>query len=192
MVETMGNQRLAAGKAHFRMTSKGGVHFVSGVPAKYCDLFTFDDNHVVVLRPGVTPEMALSAIRRGREGKKTVSRINNLFPDEVTGIFREGAVQRVLVNRYERDRRGRQKCIDKYGAECCICGFSFREKYGNEFDQLIHVHHLRPLSEIGGEYRLDPTKDLRPVCPNCHTVLHRRIPAYSIKEVSSLVRRNKT
>jgi predicted HNH restriction endonuclease len=39
------------------------------------------------------------------------------------------------------------------------------------------------LSEIGGEYIVDPVADLRPVCPNCHAVLHRRIPAYSIEEV---------
>ncbi len=33
----------------------------------------------------------------------------------------------------------------------------------------IHVHHLKPLSEVGYEYRVDPIRDLRPVCPNCPT-----------------------
>jgi|ERR1700734_3962751 len=47
----------------------------------------------------------------------------------------------------------------------------------------IHVHHLRQLSDIRKEYLVDPIKDLRPVCPNCHAVLHLRNPAYSIEDV---------
>ena len=39
------------------------------------------------------------------------------------------------------------------------------------------------ISEECREYTVDPVKDLRPVCPNCHAVLHRRIPAFSIEEV---------
>jgi predicted HNH restriction endonuclease len=186
----MGNQRLAAGKAHFRMTSQGGVHFVPGTPAKYSDLFTFDDRGVVVLRPGVTVSTALATIQRSRPYKPPASNITNLFPDEVQGTFREGAVQQVTVNVYERDRRARLQCIQKYGSKCCICGLSFGEKYGDEFDGLIHVHHLRPLSKIGKEYVVDPIRDLRPVCPNCHMVVHRRDPAYGIEEVRSFLHLN--
>jgi hypothetical protein len=39
---------------------------------------------------------------------------------------------------------------------------------------VIHVHHLRPQSSIGKRYRVNPIADLRPVCPNCHMVLHLR------------------
>jgi hypothetical protein len=51
---------------------------------------------------------------------------------------------------------------------------------------------LRPLAEIGKQYKVDPIADLRPVCPNCHAVLHTRIPAYSIQEVRALIRRGKS
>ena len=114
----------------------------------------------------------------------------HLFPDEVTEDIpiREGALHRVTVNAYERDASAREKCIAHYGTSCSICGFSFGEAYGRDAEGFIHVHHLQPLSEIGAEYTVDPIKDLRPVCPNCHAVLHIRKPAFSIEEVRSLLR----
>ena len=47
----------------------------------------------------------------------------------------------------------------------------------------IHVHHLKPLSDIGGEYQVDPVKDLRPVCANCHAMIHSKKPAYTLEEI---------
>jgi 5-methylcytosine-specific restriction protein A len=107
------------------------------------------------------------------------------FPDEVRdGIeFREGSVRRVLVNAYERDPRARRQCIAKYGNHCSICKLSFAERYGKAAQGFIHVYHLRQLSEIREDYAVDPERDLRPVCPNCHAVLHRRNPPYTIEEV---------
>jgi putative restriction endonuclease len=115
----------------------------------------------------------------------------SLFPDEVLqgqALF-EGSVCRINVNAYERNSEARRRCIAAHGTTCCICGFNFGAIYGEVFEGFIHVHHLRPLSEVGGEYSVDPIEDLRPVCPNCHAVLHRRIPAYTIEEVRSFLRR---
>ncbi len=113
-----------------------------------------------------------------------------LLPEEIaatTGLV-EGAVCRISVNAYERSPEARRLCIERHGTNCCICQFNFGAGYGEVAEGYIHVHHLRPLSEIGGEYVVDPVEDLRPVCPNCHAVLHRRIPVYSIEEVQSFLR----
>jgi len=112
------------------------------------------------------------------------------LPDELdpTISVREGTRYQVTVNAYERNPNARRLCIKKYGTSCCICGLSFRAVYGKVADGLIHVHHLRPLSEIGDEYVVDPVADLRPVCPNCHAVLHRRTPPYSIEEAQLFLR----
>lgn len=59
--------------------------------------------------------------------------------------------------------------------------------YGPEFAGFIHVHHLRPLSGIGGGYVVDPVEDLRPVCPNCHAVIHHGGRLRSIEEVRHLL-----
>jgi 5-methylcytosine-specific restriction protein A len=59
--------------------------------------------------------------------------------------------------------------------------------YGERGEAYIHVHHLRPLAEIGQSYELDPVADLRPVCPNCHAMIHRTSPPMSIDDLRRLV-----
>jgi predicted HNH restriction endonuclease len=39
-------------------------------------------------------------------------------------------------------------------------------------EKYIQVHHLVLLASIGQEYRIDPIKDLLPVCANCLAVIH--------------------
>ncbi len=113
-----------------------------------------------------------------------------MLPEEIpdpTGLT-EGAVRRITVNAYEREPAARRQCIAAHGTNCSICEMSFGEAYGPEAEGYIHVHHLRPLSEIGGEYTVDPVKDLRPVCPNCHAVLHLGGRCRSIEEVREMLR----
>ena len=112
------------------------------------------------------------------------------FPDEVDSVqtFREGAVRQVSVNAYEREPKARQKCIDYHGSSCSICGFDFGRAFGQLGKGFIHVHHLRPLSEIAEEYEIDPIKDLRPVCPNCHAMIHRSSPPLSLEQIKMLLK----
>lgn len=46
--------------------------------------------------------------------------------------------------------------------------------YGEVGKGFIHVHHIVPLHELGGTYKVDYKKDLVPVCPNCHAMLHKK------------------
>ena len=112
------------------------------------------------------------------------------LPEEITTpqVFYEGAKQTIVVNKYERNEKARRKCIDYHGAKCCVCCFSFERVYGSVGRDFIHVHHLVKLSQIGGEYEVDPVKDLCPVCPNCHAIIHRKEPHYSIEEVKEMMR----
>lgn len=80
------------------------------------------------------------------------------IPEELdsTRSFQEGARLQVLVNAYERNPEARRQCIKAHGTACCICGFIFGAVYGPEAEGYIHIHHIKPLSEIGGEYVVDP------------------------------------
>jgi hypothetical protein len=106
------------------------------------------------------------------------------LPDEVRGrgIY-EGAQQQVYVNRYERSPKARRACIKYYGHRCMVCETDFEQAYGPIGRGYIHVHHTVPLSDIGARYKVGPVRDLRPVCPNCHAMLHREEPALSIREL---------
>lgn len=119
--------------------------------------------------------------------------VSAFLPEEVSepAEMTEGAVSRISVNAYERNPVARRSCIAHHGCKCCICGFDFGKVYGEAGEGYIHVHHLRALSEIGREYTVDPINDLLPVCPNCHAILHRRVPVYSVDEVRSFVKQSR-
>ncbi|MEL4454844.1 HNH endonuclease [Lutimonas vermicola] len=117
--------------------------------------------------------------------------INTLLPDEVNddvqNSYSEGTKMTVLVNKYERNTKARDECIDHYGAFCSACEFDFSDEYGDIGKGFIHVHHIKPISEIGESYEVDPINDLIPVCPNCHAMIHKRKPPYSIKEIKGIL-----
>lgn len=95
----------------------------------------------------------------------------------------EGATQRAELTSYERSREARKQCIKHYGVKCVVCGIDFGRVYGKMAQGFIHVHHLKSLSANGTQHEIDPIQDLRPVCPNCHAVLHMQMPPFSIAEV---------
>lgn len=112
--------------------------------------------------------------------------------EEVVGLnetFFEGSVSKVMVNRYERDVRARQKCIDYYGLDCKVCAVNFELLYGDLGRGFIHVHHKKELNSIGYGYEVDPIEDLVPVCPNCHAMLHKRIPAFTVEELMEVLKK---
>ena len=42
--------------------------------------------------------------------------------------------------------------------------------------EYIEVHHCIPIAQraVSGPYELDPVRDLRPLCANCHRMVHRK------------------
>lgn len=66
---------------------------------------------------------------------------------------------------------------------------TFEKFYGAEFKEIIEVHHIVPVSQIGEAYVVDPIKDLIPVCPNCHAVLHsKKNSVYASEELHALLK----
>jgi predicted HNH restriction endonuclease len=86
----------------------------------------------------------------------------------------EGARIPIWVERIERDRAARLKCIRHHGAWCHVCEIDFEKVYGRIGRGFIHVHHLKQLSAVRNPKRTDPINDLIPLCPNCHAMIHRK------------------
>lgn len=119
----------------------------------------------------------------------TKRKVDTYCSEEVTsadGPFIEGATRSVRVNAYERNAKARTACLHHYGTACVICEMEFASEYGPEAEGYIHVHHLKPLSGLKKSYEVDPVRDLRPVCPNCHAMLHRGGITRSIEEVKAM------
>ncbi|WP_080271768.1 HNH endonuclease [Pseudomonas syringae] len=108
-----------------------------------------------------------------------------LFPDELPPgpPYVEGAIRRITINSYERNEKAREECLSKHGYDCAVCAMNFEELYGEIGKKFIHVHHKKPLATIREEYQLNARKDLVPVCPNCHAMLHTSNPPLSVSEL---------
>ena len=101
--------------------------------------------------------------------------------------YPEGATCNIKVNRYERDRRNRAAAISIHGSSCKGCGMNFGSVYGEIAEGFIEVHHITPVSQIGADYRVEPARDLVPLCSNCHVVIHRRQPPLDIEELRAII-----
>lgn len=114
--------------------------------------------------------------------KQSASKYEPL-PRESLERISEGKAKLVTITTYDRSPFARQQCIDHYGLSCVICDFNFENKYGQIGKGFIHVHHLRQVADVRGEHEINPVKDLRPVCANCHAMLHKKRPAYGIEDI---------
>jgi hypothetical protein len=109
---------------------------------------------------------------------------------DAVGVAMEGESETVVAKRRKRNMELRDAYVAKHGYRCGACGMLMSEVYGEAAKDLIEVHHLRPLSQ-----RIDgasPTRleDLVGLCPNCHSVAHRRNPVFSPSEIRDFIANN--
>lgn len=71
---------------------------------------------------------------------------------------------RPLAKEYWRGKLGRLRCL--------VCGFDFEKRYGLVGAEFIEMHHDEPLSERKGRSHTK-VRDLKPLCSNCHRMIHR-------------------
>jgi 5-methylcytosine-specific restriction protein A len=145
--------------------------------------FTFAGTALPFSHKNTTPVQIVWQIMNGFtdfSGKK--DEINN-----INKLLTEGSTIERLINIFERNPVARKHCIEKHGCICKICGFNFELKYGEIGKDFIHVHHIKPLSEIQDNYTVDPINDLIPVCPNCHAMIHRKTPAFTVDELKKII-----
>ena len=142
-------------------------------------------------------------VEEGKPDIEIVSQWTGYFASAITSIlpierkiwasqedlngYPEGAVSTLQVNRYERDQRNRDAAILIHGAVCRACGLDFESRYGQIASGFIEVHHTTLVSQLGPNYHIDPSKDLVPLCPNCHAVAHRRDPPFSVDEIRQML-----
>ncbi len=149
---------------------------------EYKSLFTTDEIKEAQRRINTVPSYAW---------RKPIKPSTNFSGEiEEDKLFTEGSIKKVTVNQYERNSKARKKCIEKHGYNCKVCGMSFEKIYGKIGKGFIHIHHIKPLAGIGKEYELNPIKDLVPVCPNCHAMLHTYDPPLSVEELNNILEKN--
>lgn len=101
--------------------------------------------------------------------------IEDCINDSEKEILVEGTAKELTGIRYERNSKARKRCLEYYGCKCYVCGIDMSKEYGTELGKdAIEVHHIIPISQRCSSYIIDPIHDLRPLCPNCHCIVHRK------------------
>ncbi|GHO52883.1 HNH endonuclease [Ktedonobacter robiniae] len=100
----------------------------------------------------------------------------------------EGGKKQRYVNIYERDATLRKQAVKIHGTICKGCDFDFEFYYGPRGAGYIEVHHLRPISSLGGSVTINPKTDMTVLCSNCHRMVHRYPDSIlSLEELRGLV-----
>lgn len=103
-----------------------------------------------------------------------------------TQRYYEGKQFYIISKRYERDPAARKRCLDANGFSCIVCNFNFEQVYGPTGKDFIHVHHITPIHTRQAEYEIAPETDLCPICPNCHSMIHRKKESLTIEELKQI------
>ena len=104
----------------------------------------------------------------------------------------EGAERQVTRNIRERDPAAR-RAAEAYwrglrgGLICEGCGLDFGKRYGPRGEGFMHFHHRTPLAEAEGQRVVDGARDLVPLCPNCHAIVHRGEKVLDIEVLRQLL-----
>lgn len=103
-----------------------------------------------------------------------------LFDENVTINEGTQTIQNTKV--YERSKKLRDQAIRYYKADdrikCHACCFDFEDFYGEYGKDFIEIHHEKPVYQYDGDDTektiTDALENVKPVCPNCHRMIHRR------------------
>ena len=100
----------------------------------------------------------------------------------VEEIVSEGRITIHNIQVRERSSKLRTIAIEHFTHNnmiCCdCCGFNFPTVYGKIYgNDCIEIHHKKPLFQYQGDtfdqFVENALKNLLPVCPNCHRVIHK-------------------
>lgn len=173
-------------REHIRLIEQEG-YSLKTFPMIYSEVEEEGDVGPAKIEGFVQELTSKSLLRVGNCWYASDDELATTFPEELDSeeTLIEGAAKTVRVNAYERNSVARTKCLAHHGHACVVCSFNFESAYGALGRNYIHVHHVVPLSEVRGEYIVDPIKDLVPVCPNCHAMIHVTQPCLTIEQLKS-------
>lgn len=115
-------------------------------------------------------------------------------------VVAEGRATVAQTRVRERSQRLRRAAIAHYTVNgrirCAVCGFDFYEVYGELGEGYIQIHHETPVcqySDQGEEqYIQQAVRDVKPVCPNCHCMIHRGGGTpLTVQQLAQIIRRRR-
>lgn len=174
---------------HIRLVEEEG-YTLKTFPMEYSDARKDEQGVGPATIKGFTPKLSDRTLKKIGDGWYACDASDDIqLAEEIPTSEKcpEGAKATISINAFERSAKARKACIRHHGLNCIACGFNFETSYGPLGEDYIHVHHIVPIGSLGTEYSVDPVKDLVPVCPNCHAMIHRVNPPLTIKQLRGIL-----
>jgi 5-methylcytosine-specific restriction protein A len=93
----------------------------------------------------------------------------------------------------ERSSRNARIVKQQLGYTCEVCGFNFKEKYGNislnkKKEEFIEAHHKVPIYTLPENETIEfKIEDFAVLCSNCHRMAHKRKEPYTVEELKEFI-----
>ena len=176
----------------------------NGVYMKLCNFLRFDPNYsgTGLKAGGKLEEKIWHEFSGDKENLRRVSQaIINSSPEvprptefeEYEEEFEEGRLLTRLHKIRERSpsagKKRKAEIFQKTGKlECEACGFDFHKFYGEIGQGVAECHHTKPVSELkkGEKTKLS---ELSILCANCHRIIHKSKPMYSVEQLRNNIKR---
>lgn len=177
--DTYFSQKVRNLKSHDTLTKYGYANYNNGT------FFITNEGRKLVEKNWINIQYILTSgfdyndIRQSL-GKVYKARTSIIIPYEE--FVTEGKPKTMITKSYERSRKLRNTAIDYFTKNgmitCDCCGFEFRSFYGETYGKsCIEIHHMRPIFQYASTSVVqtieEALKNLLPVCPNCHRVIHK-------------------
>jgi hypothetical protein len=157
--------------AHIRTlrNARGPEGFTTGNWVKYCNT-----DLGALLRDALASRRTPHAIiRRCKACEATSVDIHRELSAGEHRWSMDQPFETIAVNARERDPLFRSLCFARHGWSCAVCGIDTAQRYGALAEGFMEAHEVHRPSETGSVQEFDPVRDLVPVCPTCHSLLHR-------------------
>ncbi len=131
----------------------------------------------------------LKAFISNRRQKSSPEPVDSVEPDATYTERR-----RILMKKHLATERSAKlvwafkRTLDDF--KCRVCGFDFRQMYGELGVGFIEAHHNKPLAGIR-KVRVTRVRDLVAVCSNCHRMIHHQSRCMDWKKLKETVRRQR-
>lgn len=186
---SMGRVNITCGQIGRRIAGSNDIELGRRIPSSV--LVEFDKmggpHWYAILRDTVA-----AAIERLGWDAEAIERFARNYPAMVFSSLPETAAIEALAHEANliaraRNTDAREACLAHHGSTCVVCGFDFERSHGRLGAGLIEVHLENPPGIHAGTYILDPIADLKPVCANCHRLLHRGGATMPVDDLRGLV-----
>lgn len=142
-------------------------------------------------KPEEVATMAKSIMAHLEEAEKTGQPLMSDIAEKDIDMLApsiEGRVLQVSHLRRERNPRLVEKLkdlrFDRQGfLDCEVCAFDYERSYGKRGHKFMEAHHRKPLSSLKPEGEEVRAEDYALICANCHRMIHRFSPWWTVEEL---------